>query len=150
MNSLLLLIVLFGSYNVWLHYMVLTEGRISENRGFELHDIRQNRFFFIYDLLFALTASLYLSTFLRGWQRTTLITYAILHAIGHTYYILMWDSKTDAIETVLKWSTVHPAQRELVMSSWWNAFNWYGTLADLGLHATVTVLATVFFLASVK
>jgi hypothetical protein len=150
MNWILLLIFVFGIYNMYLHYMVLSEGRIALTHGFELEQIRQNRFFFIYDLLFAFGASLYLSTFLKGWSRILLLTYAVLHAIGHGYYIFIWESGDDAIETVLKWSTVHPSQREFAMSPWWNQFNWWGTLADLGLHTTVTVLAAGFLIASVK
>lgn len=130
--------------------MVLTEGRISLNNGWDVGDIRQNRLFFVYDLLFALTASLYLSGFLKGLPKTALIVYACLHAIGHGYYILAWDSKDDSVETVLKWSTVHPSQREFEMSHWWNMFNWWGTTSDLTLHVIVTTLSGMFLIDSVK
>jgi len=150
MNYILFFIFIFGLYNVWLHYMVLTEGRISLNHGWDVSEIRQNRFFFIYDFLFALTASLYLSTFFKGLPKIALIVYAILHAIGHGYYIIAWESKNDLVETVLKWSTVHPNQREYAMSHWWNMFNWWGTTSDLTLHLIITVLSGVFFIESVK
>ncbi len=151
-RELLLLtgILILGVWNVHLHWMVLTEGRITPNGGWDLHDIRDRRWFFLYDLLFAAGAALYLSTFLRGAAKVILLLYAFLHFLGHGYYICNWTSGEQTIESVLRWSVTHPAQRGLVDESWWNSFNWWGTAADLGLHATVAVLAAYFLIFSLR
>lgn len=141
-ESLILLgLFIVGAWNVYLHSMVLLEGRISSLHGWDTADLRSRRMFFLYDLVFALFGSIYLSQYLTGWWRFALLFYATVHCIGHGYYVLAWNTKSELMESVLEWSTLHPAQRPIFISPFWNEFNWWGTALDLGLHGTISILA---------
>jgi hypothetical protein len=126
--------------------MVVTEGNIYDTKGWDKEDLRHRRTFFLYDLLFAGAGALYLSQMLKGWAQLALLVYAALHFLGHGFYIAAWNSGSKPMESVLEWSVTHPSQRALHDTPFWNSFNEIGTYADLGLHATIAVLAAYFLL----
>ena len=145
-TAILLGLFVLGSINVYLHWMVVSEGSIYETKGWDKEDLRQRRSFFIYDLLFAGAGAIYLSQMLSGWIKIALLVYAALHFVGHGYYVLFWNSNFKPMESVIQWSVTHPSQRALYDTPFWNTFNTIGTYADLGLHLSITVFAVYFLL----